>query len=76
MNNADMLIHVHPDLDAQATKKLERKLESHIGIDCAGFIHRPHPHALLVKYDPDTMQGKEILQMVRKLDPAAMMAGL
>jgi hypothetical protein len=30
----------------------------------------------LVKYDPDAVEGMEILQMVRKVDPEAMMVGL
>lgn len=76
MNTADMLIHVHPDLDAQARTDLERKLAGHIGVDCAEFEHRAHPHSLLVKYDPDTVEGMELLQMVRKVDPAASMVGL
>ena len=76
MNIADLIIHVHPDLDAQATRSLERKLEGRIGVDCAEFIREPHPHALLVKYDPDAVQGMEILRLVRKLDPAATMMGL
>jgi len=76
MDTADMLIHVHPELDAQARTDLERKLMGRIGVDCAEFDHRPHPHALIVKYDPDAVKGMEILQMVRKLDPVATMVGM
>jgi hypothetical protein len=76
MNTADMLVHVHPELGAQARMGLERRLMGHIGIDCAEFEHRPHPHSLLVKYDPEAVKGMEILQMVRKLDPAATMVGM
>ncbi len=76
MNTADMLIHVHPDLDAQARTDLERKLMGHIGVDCAEFEHRDHPHSLVVKYDPDAVKGMELLQMVRTLDPQATMVGM
>jgi hypothetical protein len=76
MNTADMVVHVHPELGAQARTGLERSLMGHIGIDCAEFEHRPHPHSLIVKYDPDAIKGVEILQMVRKLDPAASMVGM
>lgn len=76
MNTADMMIHVHPELDAQARKDLERELMGHIGVDCAEFDHRPNPHSLMVKYDPDEVEGMELLQMVRKLDPAATMVGM
>ncbi|MDD2701456.1 MAG: hypothetical protein PHH36_09485 [Sideroxydans sp.] len=76
MNTADMLIHVHPDLNAQARTTLEKNLLSHIGVDCAEFEHRPQPHSILVKYDPDTIEGMEILQTVRKFDPKASMVGM
>ncbi len=76
MNTADMMIHVHPELDAQERTSLEKKVMGRIGVDCAEFSHHEHPHALLVKYDPDAVEGMEILQMVRKVDPAASMVGL
>lgn len=76
MNTADMLIHVHPALSPQARTDLEKNLLGHIGVDCAEFEHRLHPHSIMVKYDPDTINGKEILQVVRNLDPAASMVGM
>jgi hypothetical protein len=76
MNTADMMIYVHPDLDATKRMDLERSLAGRIGVDCAEFEHRPHPHSLMVKYDPDSIEGMDILQMVRKLDPAASMVGM
>lgn len=76
MNTADMMIHVHPELDAPLRTVLERTLTGHIGVDCAEFTHQPHTHSLMVKYDPDTVRGMEILQMVRNFDPAASMVGL
>ena len=76
MNTADMMIHVHPELDAQARTDLERKLSGRIGVDCAEFIRQPHPHSLMVRYDPDAVKGIELLEVVRKLDPVATMAGL
>ena len=76
MNTADMMIHVHPELDVQERTDLEKKVMGRIGVDCAEFNHHAHPHALLVKYDPDEVEGMEILQMVRRLDPAASIVGL
>ena len=76
MNTADIMIHVHPELDALTRTSLEKELMGHIGVDCAEFIHRPHPHELMVKYDPDAVEGMEILQMVRKGDPVATMVGM
>jgi len=76
MNTADMLIHVHPELDAQNRAHLEKWVAECDGVDCAEFDHHTHPHALLVKYDPDAVQGMQILDMVRKVDPVATIVGL
>ncbi len=76
MNTADMLIYVHPELDAQKRTELEKMIAGQIGVDCAEFEHHPHPHALIVKYDPDALRGMQILDMVRKTDPSATMVGL
>lgn len=76
MNNADMLIHVHPALDAQARSNLEKRVMGCVGVDCAEFDHHEHPHALVVKYDPEEIQGMQILNIVRTVDPAATRVGL
>ncbi|MBI5006087.1 MAG: hypothetical protein HZB95_03075 [Nitrosomonadales bacterium] len=76
MNTADMMIHVQPSLDIQARAVLEKQLLGRVGVDCAEFNHSPHPFALMVKYDPDEVEGMELLQMVRRTDPAAFMVGL
>lgn len=76
MNTADMMIHVHPELDVHDKAEVTRWLESRIGVDCAAFSHHPRSHSLLVKYDPDALKGMEILQIVRRLDPVATMVGL
>mgnify|MGYP003423546764 FL=1 len=76
MNMADMLIHVHPELDVQTRAGLERRLMDCMGVDCAEFNHHAHPHALIVKYDPDTVEGMEILDVVRRIDPVATRVGL
>ena len=68
---ADMMIYVHPELDARNRLDLERILSGRIGVDCAEFERRDHPHSLMVKYDPDAIHGMDILQAVRRLDPAA-----
>jgi len=71
MNTADMIIHVHPELDANTRADLTKNVEGHVGVDCAEFDHHTHPHALIVKYDPDAVQSMQILEMVRKVDPVA-----
>ncbi len=76
MNTADLIIHVHPELDAQKRSYLAKTVEGHVGIDCAEFNHHVHPHALIVKYDPDKVQGIQILDMVRQTDPKATIVGL
>ena len=77
MNTADMLIYMHPTLDEQKRANLEKMVSGRIGVDCAEFDNHAHHHALLVKYDPDAIQGMQILEMVRKTaDPRASMVGL
>lgn len=76
MNTVDMLIHVHPELDTQTRTNLERRILECCGVDCAEFAHLSHPHSLIVKYDPDEIQGMQILEIVRTLDPVATRVGL
>ena len=76
MNLADMVIHVHPELNSEVRSELARALESRIGVDCAEFSHHTHPHALVVRYDADRLNGREILETVQLTDPDATMAKL
>jgi hypothetical protein len=76
MNAADMLIYIHPELDAKERSHLESVVGGFVGVDCAEFDHHSHPHALIVKYDPDEIQGMQILDVARKTDPVAVRVGL
>ena len=76
MNPADMLIYVHPELDAQRRAALEKIVEGRVGVDCAQFDPHTRHHAMMVKYDPEAIQGIQILDIVRKSDPAATIVGL
>jgi hypothetical protein len=71
-----MLIYVHPDLDEKKRTDLEMLVEGSAGVACAEFNPNTGHHALMVKYDPDFIGGKQILDMVRNTDPAATMVGL
>jgi cell division protein FtsX len=72
----DILIHVHPDLPADTRAKVEEDIQAHDGVVSVHFSHQEHPHALVVEYDPDTIQTSRILEAVRHYDPAATMVGL
>jgi hypothetical protein len=76
MSTADMLIHIHPELDTHSRRDLEKRVLGCIGVDCAEFDHHPHPHAMIVKYDPDEIEGIDILSIVRTVDPVATRVGL
>jgi len=76
MSTADMLFHVHPELDARNRADLEKRVAESDGVDCAEFDHHTHPHSLIVKYDPDVIRSMQILSIVRTVDPAATMVGL
>jgi hypothetical protein len=75
MNTADVMIHVHPKLDAQARANLERRLLRHAGVGCAEFNDRANLHSLVVTYDANTVERKEILDEVRMTDPDAKTMG-
>ncbi len=75
MNTIDMMIHVHPTLDAHARADLERKLMGRAGIDCAEFRSDTHPHSLVVSYDADTIKRMDVLNIVRETDPDATTLG-
>ena len=76
MSTADMLIHIHPELDEQRRAHLAKWVADCDGVDCVEFDHRTPHYALIVKYDPDTVQSMQILNMVRKMDPMATMVSL
>lgn len=76
MNTVDILIHVHPELSLEARAKVEQEVMACTGVIAANFDHHQRPHALTVLYDPDAVQGKQILEVVQKSDPAATMVGL
>lgn len=76
MSTADMLIHIHPELDTRSRRDLEKRVLGCVGVDCAEFDHHPHPHAMIVKYDPDEIEGIDILSIVRTVDPVATRVGL
>jgi hypothetical protein len=76
MNQADMLIYVHPELDEQRRAALTKIVEGRPGVDCAEFDPRSQHHAMMVRYDPDAIQGMQILDIVRKTDPVASIVGL
>ena len=76
MNAADMLVYVHPELDMQARSRLEKRIMGCVGVAGAEFDHHPHPHAMIVKYDSDEIQGMEIVNIVRTVDPVASRVGL
>jgi len=75
MYTADVMIHVHPKLDARARADLERRLMGHAGIGCAEFNNKANLQALVVTYDADTVEREEILEEVRITDPDAKTIG-
>jgi len=76
MDTVDVLIHVHPELSAENRAKVETEVMACAGVIAADFDRHQHPHALTVLYNPDKVQDKQILEVVRRYDPAAAMVGL
>lgn len=76
MKTVDILIHVHPELSTEARAKVEQEVSACNGVISANFDHHKHPHALIVIYNPDAIQTKQMLDVVKRHDPAATMVGL
>ena len=76
MTTADLLIHIHPELSQQIRTKVEKDVSDCNGVISAHFDHHKHPHALIVLYNSDAIPGKQILDVAKRYDPAATMAGL
>ena len=76
MKTVDILIHVHPELSTEARAKVEQEVRACNGVISANFAHHKHPHALIVIYNPDAIQTKQMLDVVKRHDPAATMVGL
>lgn len=76
MKIVDVLIYVHPELSPEDRTKVEQGVVACAGVISANFDKHKHPHALTVEYNPDAVQAKQILEVVRRHDPAATMIGL
>jgi len=76
MNKADMLIYIHPQLDAKNRTVLEKTVEGRAGVDCAEFNQHTRYHAMMVRYDPDAIESMQILNLVRRMDPVASIVGM
>jgi len=76
INIPDIMIYVHPELSTEVRTRIENDIKAHPGVISACFDHHKHPHALTVLYNLDAISEKEILEFVRKYDPAASMVGL
>lgn len=75
MDITDILIHVHPELDAPQQTLIEEALGGQAGVISAHFS-KEHPHELIVAYDPEATGSARLLDIVRGWDAAATMAGL
>jgi len=76
VDTVDVLIHVHPELSPEDREKVEGEVMACTGVIAANFDHHKHPHALTVLYNLDVVQDKQILDVVRRHDPAATLVGM
>lgn len=76
MNTVDVLIYVHPELSAEARKKVVTEVMAFAGVVSAKFDKHKHPHAITIQYRSNEIQSKQILDLVRQHDPSASLVGL
>lgn len=73
---ADIVVHLHPESCCDDREKLERELRAQEGVISVHFNEQEHPHALVVAYNPDTVNSETLLSEIRKCDKQAVMASL
>ena len=76
MKNVDVLIYVHPELSAEDRARVVQEVGGAVGVISANFDQHKHPHALLIQYNPNATQSKQVLEAVRRHDPAATLVGI
>lgn len=76
MDTVDVLIYVHPELSPEDRATVAQEVMACAGVIAANFDHHKHPHALTVLYNPSAVKDKQILEVVRRHDPAATLIGL
>lgn len=75
MDIADILIHVHPDLPADARGGLEEGLRNFEGVISVHF-NQQHDHLLVVAYNPELISSAQVLEHVGERGVEASKIGL
>lgn len=73
---ADIVVHLHPDTNAECKGRIEEGLRALDGVVSVHFNEEDHPHALVVAYNPKAVNSESLLAEIRKCDKDAVMAGL
>ena len=73
---ADIVVHLHPDTTAECKDRIDEGLRAQEGVISVHFNEEDHPHALVVAYNPKTIDSQALLSEIRKCDKDAVMAGI
>jgi hypothetical protein len=73
---ADILVHLHPDNTGECKDRINEGLRALEGVVSVHFNEVDHPHALVVAYNPRTIDSQTLLAEIRKCDKEAVMASL
>lgn len=75
MDITDIMIHVHPELSAEQSTKVEDEVSNQDGVISVCFSPE-HQHEMTVAYNPESITSEAILSLVRQWDSDAVMVGL
>jgi len=75
MDIVDIMIHVHPDLLPIHREKLEGEMRGLKGIISVHFNHKI-THEITMTYNPELLNSKAILKLVKQWDNEAVIIGI
>jgi cell division protein FtsX len=73
---ADIVVHLHQDATPDCKSRIEETLRAQDGVVSVHFNEEDHPHALVVAYNPGTVDSETLLAEIRQCDEKAVMASL
>ncbi len=72
----DITFRLHPECSCDDGKNIEQLLRAVDGVISVHLDEDPHPHAIVVAYNPQAVSSDMLLETIRKCDARAVKVGL
>jgi len=72
---ADVTLHIDETIDHKRRAKIADTVRAHKGVTAVAY-HDKKPHLMIVKYTPDTVTSRQLLQVVLDQGVHAELVGL